>query len=353
MLFSILGVVMAGGALAGMASKWSASLLAAAAADQSHTVAILSAYYGGVLALLLASSFGLTLLTGSMTGGWMMAFILLVPKLERVSPSQSFSQIFSASNAMEVLKSVVKVVVIGGAGLAAFRLLHVDFLSLASVHNLTLTDLGGPAAAVIAAAAAAAAAIAAADVGIQIWLNKRSLRMTDQELREETRDQDGDPHVRARRRAILRRMVRARQIEAMKSASALITNPSHFAVAVRYRRSLDAVPVVVAKGADLNAPPLLEKAREYGIPLVEAPPLARALHRHVEVDESIPPALYRAVAEVLAYIWRLDLWRAGGGQKPVRPWFPDSIEYAIRRESEDDSDDDDTMTKSDEIKAVS
>jgi flagellar biosynthetic protein FlhB len=331
MLLFILGVVAAGGALATLVSTWAAPLIAAAGAGQQQVVRSFAIYFAAALALLLTFSFGLALLTGSMTGGWMMSFVLLSPKLERLSPSTSFSQIFSAANGIEVTKSIIKVATIGGAGLIAFRLLKLDFLSLASPRHLTLADLGGPAALVIAAAVAAATVIAAFDVGIQIWLNRRALRMTDQERREEMRDQEGDPQIRGRRRAMLRRMARARQIEAMKSASALITNPTHFAVAIRYRHGIETVPVVVAKAADLNVTPLIDKAREYGVPMVEAPPLARALHRYADIDQAIPPALYRAVAEVLAYIWRLDLWRAGSGTKPNRPWFPDSIEYAARR----------------------
>jgi flagellar biosynthesis protein FlhB len=171
--------------------------------------------------------------------------------------------------------------------------------------------------------------LAGADIGIQAWLNRRSLRMTDKELKEELRESEGDPQTRARRRAIQRRQARARQMRSVRTASVVVTNPTHFAVAVRYRRDIDPVPMVVAKGVDLNAASLLEEARQYGIPLVEAPPLARALNRYVEVDRPIPPGLYRAVAEVLAYIWRLDQWRAGSGVRPHRPRFSENLDAAI------------------------
>jgi len=110
-------------------------------------------------------------------------------------------------------------------------------------------------------------------------------------------------------------------MQRIPEASVVVTNPTHFAVALRFRRGQDAVPVLLAKGADLLALDIISKARGYGIPIVEAPPLARAVYRYVEPDEHIPVALYRACAEVLAYVWRLQQWRAqrGEGEKPRPP----------------------------------
>jgi flagellar biosynthetic protein FlhB len=112
-----------------------------------------------------------------------------------------------------------------------------------------------------------------------------------------------------------------RQIKRLPEASVVITNPTHFAVAIRFRRGVDPAPILLAKGAGLVAAEIISKARGYGIPIVEAPPLARAIHRHVEPDEFIPVALYRACAEILAYVWRLQQWRASrdARQKPALP----------------------------------
>jgi flagellar biosynthetic protein FlhB len=285
--------------------------------------------FAAAFCVLLLAAAGLALLSGSLSGGWNLAFGLLAPRFEHLSPGQSWGQIFSLMNFVEISKSIVKIVVVGGAGLVAFRLLWPDFLGLAVPHPLALAAIGEPALVIIAAAAAGAAVLAGADVGIQAWLNRRSLRMTDKELKEELRESEGDPQTRARRRAILRRQARARQKRSVRTASVVVSNPTHFAVAVRYRRDIDPVPMVVAKGVDLNAAPILEEARQYGIPIVEAPPLARALNRYVEVDHPIPPGLYRAVAEVLAYIWRLDQWRAGSGVRPRPPHFPETLETTI------------------------
>jgi flagellar biosynthetic protein FlhB len=162
-------------------------------------------------------------------------------------------------------------------------------------------------------------ALAGADVGLQYWLHRQKLRMSDNEIRAEMKETVGNPQVRQRQRAIARRMARARQMRRIPEASVVVTNPTHFAIAIRYRRGTDLAPVMLAKGVGLLAEEIISRARGYGIPIVEAPPLARAFYRHVEPGEHIPVALYRACAEVLAYVWRMQQWRAQGGQRPQPP----------------------------------
>lgn len=325
----VLAIAALGWLAADGADTWvMTSLRLAGQGDFRRTWALDLEYAAALAALLLAAAF-IALLFGSLSGGWLMTFDLLSPKMEHLSPGRSWGQVFSVMNLVEILKSIVKIAVIGGTGLLAFDLLQPNFLSLASPHALALSAIGTPALVVIAAAAAGAVLLAGADVGLQAWLNRRALRMTDKEFKEELRESEGDPQTRARRRAILRRHAKSRQVRAVRTASVVVTNPTHYAVAVRYRRDIDPVPMVVAKGVDLNAAPILEQAREYGIPLVEAPPLARALSRSVEIDRPVPPALYRPVAEVLAYIWRLDQWRAGGGVRPRQPQFPEHLDALL------------------------
>jgi flagellar biosynthetic protein FlhB len=155
--------------------------------------------------------------------------------------------------------------------------------------------------------------------------------MSDAELREEMKDAVGNPQVKQRQRTAQRRIARARQMRRLPEASVVVTNPTHIAVALRFRRGRDAAPVLVAKGADLMATEIVTKARSYGIPIVEAPPLARAVYRYVEPDDFIPVALYRACAEVLAYVWRLQAWRAAStqAQKPPPPKIAE-IEMPLR-----------------------
>jgi len=322
----VLAVAALGWLAADGAYSWMMASLRLAGEDDFRRVLALDLQYAAALAALLLAAAAIALLFGSLSGGWLMTFELLSPKVEHLSPSQSWGQVFSVTNLVEILKSIVKIAVIGGAGLLAFDLLQSDFLALAAPHALALSAIGRPALVVVAAAAAGALALAGADVGLQAWLNRRAMRMTDKELKEELRESEGDPQTRARRRAILRRQAKARQVRAVRTASVVVTNPTHYAVAVRYRRDIDPVPMVVAKGVDLTVAPILDEARQYGIPLLEAPPLARALSRAVEVDRPVPPALYRAVAEVLAYIWRLDQWRAGGSTRPRQPRFPETLD---------------------------
>lgn len=318
-LVGVLGALVLGFVSLGAARDWFRLMLRAAASGNLHQAAMPSFLFAvSVCGFLVAVSM-IALASGFATAGWFMSWMLLLPKAEHFSPTKAWQQIFSVQNLTEVLKSVLKITVILGSAGLAFWIIRLQFLALATPRIPSLIRFGAPTLEVIGAAAGAALVIAAADVGLQYWLNRRRLRMTDEELREERKEAEGDPHVRARRRAEMRRMARARQIQAVRTASVVLTNPVHFAVAVRFRRHIDAVPVVVAKGADLGIAGVLAEARSWGVPIVEAPPLARALHRFVEVDEPIPPRLYRAVAEVLTYIWRLDQWRVTGGIRPERP----------------------------------
>ena len=140
--------------------------------------------------------------------------------------------------------------------------------------------------------------------------------MTDDDIRQEMKEVAGNPHVKSKQRMIARKLARARQMTKVGEASVVVVNPTHYACAVRYRRGTDGAPLLLAKGLGLLAEEIVAKARGYGIPVVEAPPLARAIYRYVEPGDHIPVPLYRACAEVLAYVWRLQRWRAHGGTKP-------------------------------------
>lgn len=151
----------------------------------------------------------------------------------------------------------------------------------------------------------ALAAVAAADYGLQYWRWYSQLRMTRQEVKDEFKANEGNPEIKARVRRIQRDMTRRRMLSAVKDATVVITNPTHFAVALRYRRADMAAPVVVAKGQDLMAARIRKVAAQHGVPCVENVALARALYKGAEVGDSIPGALFGAVAEVLAYLVRL------------------------------------------------
>jgi flagellar biosynthetic protein FlhB len=298
-----------------------ATALALAGTGQISLASVSSQSFIVATAPLLVLIGALSALVGVLFGGWTFSVTALMPDFAKLSPSHGLGQVFSVSGITDTLKSVAKFLVIGGVGgllilsdRSAFAALSASAFSPTAVMvALCLHILVGICAAIIA--------IAGVDVGVQFWLHRRRHRMSDQELRDEMKEVVGNPHVRQRQRAIARRMARSRQMRRVPEASVIITNPTHFAVAIRFRRGIDAAPILLAKGAGFLAAEIVIQAQSHGIPIVEAPPLARAIYRYVEPDDPIPVVLYRACAEVLAYVWRLQQWRAArdARQKPIFP----------------------------------
>jgi flagellar biosynthetic protein FlhB len=181
------------------------------------------------------------------------------------------------------------------------------------------------------ASVSAFALIVLLDVPFQIWEYHHGLRMTKEEIRQEGKEVEGDPQIKARIRSLQRESARRRMMQAIPQADVVVTNPMHFAVALKYEEKGMSAPVVLAKGSQLIAERIKELAREHRIPVVEAPPLARALHRHVEVGDTIPGALFTAVAQVLAYVYQLNQ-----SLSPVLPsdWqVPPKLDPATRFEA--------------------
>jgi flagellar biosynthetic protein FlhB len=166
------------------------------------------------------------------------------------------------------------------------------------------------------------------DGPLQVFRHRKDLMMTPQEARQEHRESEGDPQVKAKLRQLQREMSRGRMLAAVAQANVVVTNPTHFAVALKYDDGVMGAPRVVAKGADLLAARIRELAAEANVPMLEAPPLARALYRHVEIDQEIPAALYSAVAQVLAWVYQLEQFAAGRGSRPREPGIqvPDGLD---------------------------
>jgi flagellar biosynthetic protein FlhB len=161
--------------------------------------------------------------------------------------------------------------------------------------------------------------IAAIDAPLALWEHRRSLRMTRQEVRDELRENEGNPEVRGKIRARQQAIARSRMMQEVPKADVVVTNPTHYAVALRYDANGSRAPVVVAKGRDLVAARIREVAAEHGVPVLEAPPLARALHAACDLGEEIPARLYAAVAQVLAYVYQLRAARRSGAPVPSAP----------------------------------
>ena len=162
--------------------------------------------------------------------------------------------------------------------------------------------------------------IVAIDVPFQLWDHNKKLKMTKEEVRQETRETEGDPMVKGRIRSLQRERARSRMMAAIPTADVVVTNPTHYAVALKYSENKNLrAPVVVAKGSHLLAIRIRQIAEENHVPILEAPPLARALHKHTDLGEVIPEALYNAVAEVLAYVYKLRRYQKQGGEYPEKP----------------------------------
>lgn len=161
--------------------------------------------------------------------------------------------------------------------------------------------------------------VAGLDVPYQLWQYNKKLRMTKEEVKREHRENEGDPHVKGRIRQQQRAIARRRMMAAVPKADVVVTNPTHFAVALQYTDGEMRAPKVVAKGVNLVAARIRELAAEHGVPMLEAPPLARALYHNVELEREIPGSLYSAVAEVLAWVYQLKRFRLEGGEAPEVP----------------------------------
>jgi flagellar biosynthetic protein FlhB len=268
---------------------------------------------------LLALIAALAIATSIVSGGWVFSLTPLKPDLTKLLPTHGLGQLVSKSGLSETAKALLKFLIIGGTGAAMISLNIPDIAALAAVPLPSAAPVFALVLHVLAAICIAIAVLAAADLALQRWLHHSKLRMSDNELRDEMKDSGGNQQVRQRQRMLARKLARARQMRRIPEASVIVTNPSHFAVAIRYRRGTDHAPLLLAKGTGLLAAEIISRGRGLGIPIVQAPPLARAIHRHVEPGDPIPVALYRACAEVLAYVWKMQRWRGTGGQRPMPP----------------------------------
>lgn len=230
----------------------------------------------------------------------------LIPKLERISPIAGLGRLFSMSTLVELAKGLLKLAIVAGAALLVLRPLAFETIGLVESGAAGLLDrmvaLGGR---LVGSVLAVLVLIAVADTAWQWFSRRRQLRMTRQEVKEELRESEGDPVVKQKLRQLRLERARRRMMAEVPKATVVVTNPTHFAVALRYEPATMGAPKLVAKGVDSLALAIRELAREHGVPVVENPPLARALYDALEPGQTIRPAHYQAVAELIAYVYRL------------------------------------------------
>jgi len=239
-------------------------------------------------------------------GGWNFSTKAFGFDFNRVNPATGLARMFSSHGAFELVKALIKVLLLTSALIGLLWHFRADFAVLGNGSvRASLPATGHALMVAFLALVGVMAALALIDVPFQLWEHYSGLRMSLQEVKEESRESDGDPQIRARIRARQREMARRRMMAEVPKADVVVTNPTHYSVALAYRDDGMGAPRVVAKGAGAVALRIREIAGEAGVPLLEAPPLARALHRHVDLGGEVPAALYGAVAQVLAWVYQL------------------------------------------------
>jgi flagellar biosynthetic protein FlhB len=253
-------------------------------------------------------------------GGWLFSAKAFTPNFGKLNPISGLGNMISTNALVELLKAVGKTIVVGTVAWFvvmsqkdAVLGLAVESVRSGSAHLVNLLSsaflfiVGG------------LGLVAAIDGPYQIWHYANKLKMTRQEIIQESKESDGNPQIKGKIRQLQREMAKRRMMAAVPTADVVVTNPTHYAVALKYADGQGGAPQVVAKGSDEVAARIREIAKENKVALLEAPALARALHQHTEIGDEIPEALYSAVAEVLAYVFQLRAYSKGGGKYPDRP----------------------------------
>lgn len=268
---------------------------------------------------LLAVLLLLSVAAGSVLGGMTFASKPLTPDLSKLDPLKGLGRMFSLNSLVELVKAVLKFTLVVTATGCVLYLLIGAFMDISRMDPrssisamLALSLLGA------GLVAASLLLIVAIDVPWQMHQHNQKLKMTRQEVKDEFKDTEGKPEVKGRIRELQRQLANRRMLDAVPEADVVVTNPDHYAVALRYRVESDDAPIVVAKGADEIAMKIREIAKLHRVECLEVPPLARSLYRHAQLDKVIPRALFVAVAQVLAHVHQLRAYRGGKGVIPGR-----------------------------------
>jgi flagellar biosynthetic protein FlhB len=253
-------------------------------------------------------------------GGWNFSTKALVPKIERLNPIKGLGRVFAWKGLIELSKALVKFLIVASAGWLLLMQKLPEFLTLG--HRTIgdgLGQLGSDLLWGFLLLSCTLIIVAVVDVPFQLWDYHRQQRMTRQEIKDEYKDTEGSPELKSKVRSTQREIAMRRMMENIPKADVVITNPSHYAVALRYNQIKMSAPVVVASGVDLVALQIRRIANAHDVPILEAPPLARALYHSTKIDQEIPAGLYLAVAQVLAYVYQLKQYQTHGGIQPHPP----------------------------------
>ncbi len=236
--------------------------------------------------------------------GFLFSSESLQPKFSKISPAKGFKRLFSIRSIVELFKGILKVCIIGGV---AYMIIRDEFDHLMPLADQStwgmFSYIAGVCFKMLLAMTVVLVFLAALDYAYQRWEYEKSIRMTKQEIKDEFKNSEGDPMIKARIRRIQREMAQKRMMAEVPKADVIITNPTHLAVAIQYNPASMQAPIVVAKGADFIAEKIRDIARENDVPVIENKPLAQVLYKIVKINHAVPEDLYRAVAEVLAFVY--------------------------------------------------
>lgn len=303
--------------------RGSLSLSRDEALDSSYVVsALASSAVEGVWACV--PVLGVILLAAILTplalGGWNFSSEALMPNFGRLNPLEGIKRMFTARSLVELGKALAKFATVAVVAVLvlwkdapALLALGREPTALAIGHAIELSGKG------LLAISAGLLLIAAVDVPYQLWQYAQQLKMSREEIRQELKESEGSPEVKGRIRQLQQEIARRRMMQDVPKADVVVTNPTHFAVALRYDDKRMRAPIVVAKGTDLVAARIREIAAEHQVPIFEAPPLARVLYRNVDIGGEIPSSLYVAVAQVLSYVFQLRVAKRSGVAPPQKP----------------------------------
>ncbi len=279
-------------------------------------------FYDGIL--LLIPLFAVLLIAAILgpiaLGGWLFSTKAMAPKASRMDPIAGIKRMFSVKALVELAKALAKVLVILTLAIWLLQIMQPEMLALATqdvdrgmVNSLQISALAA------VALSASTLLIAAVDIPFQLWEHSRKLKMSLQDIKDEMKETEGKPEVKGRIRQLQREMANKRMMSAVPDADVIITNPTHYSVALRYDPENMGTPILLAKGVDTIALKIREIAKLHKVEIIEAPALARSVYHTTDVDQEIPAGLYLAVAKVLAYVFQLRNYRRGQGQRPDYP----------------------------------
>ncbi|NYT71450.1 flagellar type III secretion system protein FlhB [Halomonas sp. QX-2] len=262
----------------------------------------------------------IALVAPGLMGGWLISGKSMQPKFSKLNPIKGVKRIFSTQALIELAKAIAKSFLVGGVA-ATFLYFNIGkFMALMDQPiQQALTNALSMAAQAAGLMVLVLIVVILIDVPFQLWDNAKKLRMSQEEIKREHKESEGDPQVKARIRQQQQAMARGRMMSKVPEADVIITNPTHYAIALTYQEGSMGAPRLVAKGADAVAARIREIAEEAGVPRLQAAPLARALYHHVDLDAEVPAELYTAVAEVMAWAYRLKQVSQQGGEVPPTP----------------------------------